>query len=157
MANKGITVEVTGLKEAIATLEQMGPKATMSIGPLLKQCADTRVVAEAKRLVPVATGALKGSIQAREPVYGDQVVSVTVGAGGVAAPYALAVHENPRAGKTGGVSPQGKPYARTKKGKPTWATTGQWKYLEIPALAAAKDSAQWLARAVRGIMKQWGN
>jgi hypothetical protein len=149
MASKGITVEVTGMKEALATLQQMGPKAQASIGPLLTQFANTKVVTEAKKLVPVLDGGLKGSIQALEPVTDGQRISVKVVAGGVAAPYALAVHENPRAGKTGGVSPSGKRYAR-------WATVGQWKYLEIPAMAAAKESAQWFANAVRGIMKRWG-
>jgi len=155
MAKKAIRVEIKGLQEAVAVLAQMGPRATESIGVLLKQFADTKVVMPAKELVPVATGNLKGSIQALEPELNGSRVSVKVVAGNAAYNYALAVHENPRAGKTGGVSPSGKKYPTTKHGKPTWSTVGQWKYLEIPALAAAKESAQWLANGAKAIMKTW--
>jgi hypothetical protein len=55
-----------------------------------------------------------------------------MGYGGPSAPYALAVHENPRAGQTGGISPKGQPYEH-------WAHTGQWKYLETPLKAAVPD------------------
>lgn len=46
---------------------------------------------------------------------------------GYHAVYAMAVHENPRSGKTGGFSPSGRPYPPG-----TWARTGNWKYLENP-------------------------
>lgn len=39
--------------------------------------------------------------------------------------YAMYVHENPRAGKTGGVSPKGRKYPEG-----TYSTTGNWKFLE---------------------------
>ena len=60
--------------------------------------------------------------------------TITMGYGGPAAPYAIAVHENPRAGKTGGLSPSGKPYEH-------WARTGGWKYLETPLKAATGQIA----------------
>ena len=42
--------------------------------------------------------------------------------------YAWDVHENPRSGKTGGFSPQGRPYRY-------WAREGEFKYLEKPFLS----------------------
>lgn len=45
------------------------------------------------------------------------------------AAYALRVHENPRAGKTGGRSPSGARYR-------SWARVGKWKYLEHPMMRA---------------------
>ena len=42
---------------------------------------------------------------------------------GFTALYAVFVHENPRAGKTAGTSPQGKPYKRASE-------VGEWKFLE---------------------------
>lgn len=50
-----------------------------------------------------------------------------MGAIGYTAVYALKIHENPRSGHTGGTSPRGREYLRG-----SFATTGQWKYLETP-------------------------
>jgi hypothetical protein len=50
-----------------------------------------------------------------------------MGAIGFTAVYALKIHENPRSGSTGGASPRGREYARG-----SFATVGQWKYLETP-------------------------
>lgn len=44
---------------------------------------------------------------------------------GFSAVYATVTHENPRAGKTGGVSPSGRLYPPG-----TWAAKGEWKFLE---------------------------
>lgn len=50
--------------------------------------------------------------------------------------YAVLVHENPRAGNTGGFSPSGRKYTagREPSGRKSrakaYATTGQWKFLE---------------------------
>ncbi len=44
---------------------------------------------------------------------------------GYTAAYAVFVHENPRAGKTEGLSPSGNRYK-------TWAGAGKWKFLEDP-------------------------
>lgn len=78
---------------------------------------------------PVDTGNLKNSGHVEFPKIDGTNVSVRMGYGGAAAPYAAIVHENPRAGKTGGVSPSGRKYKH-------WARVGQWKYLERPFLDA---------------------
>ncbi len=55
---------------------------------------------------------------------------------GFSAEYAVPVHENPRAGKTGGISPSGRAYSagRTPSGRVStrkvFATSGEWKFLE---------------------------
>lgn len=75
--------------------------------------------------VPVMDGPLRSSgVVLPIDVSGDRT-TLTLGFGGPAAPYAAAVHENPRSGKTGGVSPKGKKYKR-------WAKVGAYKYLEGP-------------------------
>ena len=68
-----------------------------------------------------------------------------IGKGGVveigfSAVYAVAVHENPRSGKTGGVAPRGRTGSKTAGlgdisvpivyPKGTYATRGEWKFLE---------------------------
>ncbi len=90
---------------------------------------------------PVDTGTLRNSGRVNLPVIQDTKVEVSLGYGGPAAPYALAVHENPRAGKTYGYSPRGQPYQH-------WARSGQWKYLETPVKAAVNDITNNLGTAV---------
>jgi hypothetical protein len=121
------TFEMTvgGSKEVAAALRQLEGKAFPSLRAALFQEANA-LVNDSKALCPVDTGNLinsaftyeAGSVLTHHPEF-------LVGYGGAAAPYALAVHENPRAGKTGGVGPSGQHYKH-------WAQVGQWKYLETP-------------------------
>ena len=69
-------------------------------------------------------------------------VTVAMGYGDAAVAYAAAVHENARAGKTGGTSPSGRRYKH-------WAAVGSWKYLELPFLAAEKGMLSRLADRIR--------
>ena len=63
------------------------------------------------------------------------------------------VHENPRSGKTGGVSPSGKKYY-PRPGYPVpYSQVGQWKYLETPARIAASNSSRWLLAEAAAIME----
>jgi len=84
-----------------------------------------KMMSNHRRVVGRAKGEVK---RAREPQ--AQI--------GYSAVYALTVHENPRAGKTGGVSPSGKAYSagRTTGGRKStrvvWAEKGNWKFLENP-------------------------
>lgn len=149
MANKVIHLEVTGLGTALHRLQELGDRAIEAAAILLKDFADTQVVAPAKEIVPVDTGALRATIQATDPVVSGTKVSVSVSAGGPAAPYALSVHENPRSGQTAGLSPSGKKYR-------SWARSGEWKYLERPALAAATSSASWLMDAAAALLRRMG-
>jgi len=61
---------------------------------------------------------------------------------GYRAPYAWVVHENPRAGRTGGKSPSNRPY-------PFWAEGGSWKFLEQPLLENRQKILRIIARGRR--------
>lgn len=75
--------------------------------------------------VPVMDGQLRATgVVLPVEVSGD-TLTLTLGFGGPAAPYAVKTHENPRAGKTGGVSPSGRRYKK-------WARVGGYKFLEAP-------------------------
>lgn len=50
--------------------------------------------AESMRRTPVDTGALRASHEVSDPVVSGRDISVTISVGGVAAPYAVYVHEN---------------------------------------------------------------
>lgn len=120
-----LTVGLSGDKELKAKLRQLGAAALPAGAASLFDSATNIMAISRGQYVPVETGTLRASGFVQPPDFEGKSVSVYLGYGGAAAPYALAVHENPRAGKTGGVSPSGKKYKR-------WAQVGQWKYLEQP-------------------------
>ena len=109
---KGIKIEIKGLKELNRKLNKLAKQAPRIVARELFRFAEEKIANRSrKEFVPVMTGALKTSIITQLPVVMGSKVSVIVGAGSSAVKYALSVHENPRAGKTGGVSPQGKRYS----------------------------------------------
>lgn len=114
-----MTLHVEGQLEVLKILQQLGERAPVAMQAALNEEANG-LLNDADQLVPRDTANLANSKFQRETPDG-----VEVGYGGAAAPYALATHENPRSGRTGGVSPSGKPYTH-------WAAVGQWKYLEQP-------------------------
>jgi hypothetical protein len=116
--------QVKGIRELEQNLRQMAKAAPEASARAVYVWAE-EVMAKSKELVPVDSGTLRGTGHVDLPVIGPTEVSVRLGYGGPAAPYALAVHENPRSGKTGGFSPSGRPYRH-------YARVGQWKYLEQP-------------------------
>ena len=138
-------VRVTGLREAQTTLRTMGRAAPVALGEALYREGETIMARSKAEFVPVATGTLRASGHVTLPQRIGQRMRVVLGFGGPAAPYALAVHENPRSGQTGGVSPRGRLYK-------LWARVGEWKYLETPAKAATAGMADRLAGALRAIL-----
>lgn len=52
------------------------------------------IITDAKNECPVRYGVLRASGHVQEPVIGDRIVTVKLGFGGPAAPYAVFVHEN---------------------------------------------------------------
>lgn len=82
--------------------------------------------AESMRRTPVDTGALRGSHQVSKPQIQGRIISVTISVGGVAAPYAVIVHED------------------------TYAThsVGQAKFLESTILESSPFMAARVARRV---------
>lgn len=116
---------VTGLDVAEATLRRVGSAVRQETIAGLYQVAEEEM-AEAKRRVPVDTGALAGSGYVSPPQVSGSDVSVALGFGGPAAPYALHVHENLEA-----LHP-----------------TGQAKYLESTLVESAPYMAERIARRV---------
>lgn len=116
--------------------------ALLRAGRALFRVANEIIADSKANYVPVDTGTLRstGAVQIEGGVGGGRV-TVTLGFGGPAAPYALFVHENPRSGKTGGVSPSGQKYRR-------YAKVGQFKYLEIPFNQRRRDIPGLLAAAI---------
>lgn len=118
-------VETRGTPELRARLRGLPTELRQRvIGPALMREAQELLTAS-QALVPVDQGPLRASGQVVGPEWVNGVGTVVVGYGSAAVKYAVSVHENPRSGRTGGVTPSG----RRRK---TWATTGQWKFLEQP-------------------------
>jgi Bacteriophage HK97-gp10, putative tail-component len=93
MAEKLISVEVKGLDKVIANLQATGPEITQALAAALFMEAEA-TMAESKLEVPVDTGALRASGTVKMPVINPDSVTVEMGYGGAAAPYAVFVHED---------------------------------------------------------------
>ena len=135
-----VTLTITGAAEVANKLRVLGEAMPAAIGRALYRFVEAEIAKPAKeQYVPVITGNLRASIAVDQPIITARTVVVVVGAGGSAAPYGRMVHENPRSGRTGGLSPRGRPYKR-------YSRVGQWKYLEIPAMEAAHTRLDAFAR-----------
>ena len=138
------TITLTGLDTVMKNLSAFGKNAQDAAAVALFEEANAIKNESQARYVPVDTGELR-----QEHAFVDEAASVSGGkvsiTFGYTGPYAASVHENPRAGKTGGVSPSGKKYRH-------WATTGQWKFLEIPLLNAERGMLQRLAGRIYSVL-----
>lgn len=137
------SITLTGTREVAAEITRQVERVPVLVGSAMYAEAQD-IMHASSALVPVDTGQLAGTAMIESPRYEALNVEVVMGYGGTAAPYARVTHENPRAGKTGGVSPSGAKYQH-------WAKVGQWKYLEQPFLAAAKGLAERVASRVRAM------
>lgn len=132
---------VRGSDQVIRNLQALGDQMPAALGRALYRFAEVDVAGPAKQdYAPVVTGALRSSIRTEPPEIGRRSAKVVVAAGGAAAAYARIVHENPRAGRTGGTSPSGRRYKR-------WSRVGEWKYLETPAMLAASSGVGFAREA----------
>jgi hypothetical protein len=162
-----LTLEVKGDGALLNNLNQLGEAMNLAVERGLFQWGEEVMADSKEHYVPVDTGQLRASgfvltpslqdvpvgavpsaeaRQAINPRLPDEIAAV-MGFGGPATPYALSVHENPRSGKTGGVSPQGKRYK-------SWARVGQWKYLHIPVQAHASRLTETVAASVRKMIER---
>jgi hypothetical protein len=118
----------TGTETMRKQIKDLAAIAPGAIALALYEEAEELITDIKENHIPVDQGTLKGSgyVVPPKPLPGGGYV-VRMGFGGAAAPYAWAVHENPRSGKTGGISPSGRRYK-------TWAKVGAWKYFERPFL-----------------------
>lgn len=144
---RGITRWCTVAKVIITeTISQsaadIASRAPVAIAQALYQQAQEIMATSVTQYVPKDTGFLADSQRVDPPVMSEREVSVAFGFG---AEYAVYVHENPRAGKTMGLSPQGKKYA-------SWARAGEWKFLETPLKAKAPEAVDGLRQAVNELI-----
>ena len=146
-------INVTGLDEVLKNLNLVGENAKNAAAEAMLTEA-TNIIYASKAMVPVDQGTLKGGAIAQAPggVGGTYVTQPTMTGNkistefGYNGPYAARVHENPRAGKTEGVSPKGRKYQH-------WARVGEFKFLEKPFLAAEAGMLQRMAARIKSGLK----
>lgn len=114
-------IELKGLKKLIEITERIEGGEQILAQAMYAEA--TVILNESKKIVPVDTGNLRASGRVERPVTGKGRASVQITYGGVAAPYALIVHEVPP--NSGGRWGTGMKHAAGKS----------YKYLEIPVMA----------------------
>jgi len=92
----GTGFKLTGTEQMRKKLERISRRLPTELEVALRQEAEV-VATACKKATPVQYGALKGSIHVEGPRTVGTVASADIVAGGVAAPYAVYVHENMRA------------------------------------------------------------
>jgi hypothetical protein len=143
---KQINMTVSGIQTTKLKLQRNSLKAIGATKLALREEAERIMAISKEQYVPVDTGNLRASGHVKTPQAVGSLVYVDLGYGGAAAPYALSVHENPRSGKTGGISPSGFPYEH-------WAQTGEWKYLETPVKQALPGLNKRIQTRVRTVLQ----
>ncbi len=87
-----ITVEIKGAKQLQEALAKLGDRMMAEAGKALYAEAEL-IMTESKEQCPVDTGALRGTGHVEDPQASGGQVTVQMGYGGPAAPYAVYVHE----------------------------------------------------------------
>lgn len=142
----------TGTDKLRAQLRSLRAAAPLALASALYEESEAFIENVKEHHVPVMDGQLRGSGFVHPPeVLGgaNPGYLIRMGFGGAAAPYAWVVHENPRAGKTEGVSPSGRRYKK-------WAKVGHWKYFERPFLAWQKRLPGLISRRIAMIWRTKG-
>lgn len=127
------------LKFSFTVSRGTGPRAvlndmmTAAVGAASQQLE--AVMTTSKQLVPVDTGVLRSSGTVTQPRRTEEGVTIEIGYGGAAAPYATFVHEDLDAQHT----------------------IGQAKYLEEPLTAAIPDIVDAIAHAAEAAAKKHQN
>jgi hypothetical protein len=147
MSSQTFVMTVTGTEQVLATLKALGEQAAPAMLKALRTEAE-ELMTDSQALVPRMDGNLANSGRVVEDLKAN-VPTLIVGYGGSAAPYALSVHENPRSGQTGGLSPSGKKYTK-------WAHVGQWKYLEQPWKQRMTGFTDRIAASLRATLLKGG-
>lgn len=120
-------LDVKGLRDMAKALQKEPDRARALLASAMTTEAE-RIMAQAKRLTPVDTGALRASGHVQKPkVIPRTRIEVVLGFGGPSVPYAVYVHENLDAHHK----------------------VGQAKFLEQPLFLAQDGLAERLATEVR--------
>ena len=88
-------VKITGDKKVIANLNKLARRAPIGAAAALFQEAEKVMTESKESFVPVDLGVLRVSGKVAQPDITPLGASVTMGYGGEAAAYALAIHEHP--------------------------------------------------------------
>jgi len=124
-------VIVKGVDKTLARLARMNPRARQALKAALYMEGEN-IMGESKRQVPVDTGNLRTTGHVEPPKEASGIITVTLGYGGPAAPYAVYIHED-----------------LTKR-----HAVGKAKYLEDPANEAAKGLTERVGRRVREAVEE---
>lgn len=141
------SLEMKGLPNLQKRIEAIGKHTPNVVAIALNEEAHTILADSVTNYAPHDTGHLKNTAKVELPVVTNREVSVQFGYG---ADYALAVHENPRTGVTGGKSPSGQQYR-------SWSRTGGWKYLEEPLKSHAPEVAVKLRKDIDAFVESLGD
>jgi hypothetical protein len=136
-----MTIKLSGVKKFTYNLRALERGTWPAVVDALNVEAGQILKESQEFFVPIVTGRLRDSgyvTPARKGHHGN-LAKVNIGYSAV---YAAAVHENPRAGKTHGISPKGKYYK-------TWASTGGYKFLTRPLQQALPGMGGRLSRGIR--------
>lgn len=125
-----VTVQVDGMKDVLADLARLNGDGPKAISAALFKEAEV-IANEARRLVPVDTGALRSTIHVEGPKETAAGAEVEIIAGGPAAGYAVYVHEDPT------------------KHHPN----GEYKFIEKPVLAEVQNIAAAIREEVSRLTK----
>lgn len=144
-----LSVTIEGTAEMKASLAQIGADAQAKAAAALYQEAEIVMAESKERYVPVNHGVLRGSGFVQPPKIDGGDITVTLGFGGTAKAYAIAVHEHlsdysPRSWRKAEAD------GRHVKFSPSGAGP---KYLERPLMETAKYLAQHLADRMRAVLK----
>lgn len=134
-----VSVNITGLPELLKEMKDKVEDVNEAAARAVREEA-IGLFEDSQVLVPVDKGRLRESGEVR--LGGPTVLEAEVA---YTASYAWPVHENPRSGKTGGVSPSGRLYK-------TYAAHGQWKYLEQPMKEREETYKERFAAQVRRVL-----
>ena len=120
--------------------------ALKALGGALNLEGET-IMTKSKKIVPVDDGYLMNSGFVEQPEYSGHEVSVTLGYGGKAAAYALAVHE---VGSPGFPGTPNHPWYGKSADDINWNRPGSGsKYLEKPVKEAQRNLHRRLARRIK--------
>ncbi len=141
-----LDTKISGFAELQATLEKFSSEAELlaAARPEMTRVG-AKILKRSIDLTPRDRGGLVNSA-GMKTAGGAKDLTVTLGYGAV---YAGVVHENPRSGKTGGVSPSGQRYKH-------WAQGGQSKFLETAMREAQQTAWPDVARGVEAWLRQHG-
>ena len=138
-------VTFTGSDKLRAKLQALATATPLILATAVREEAEVLMAEIKEKHVPRRDSTLANSGFVKPISVTANIVRAIFGFGGGAVKYAWAIHENPRAGKTEGVSPSGRRYKK-------WAKVGAYKFVEQPLFAFANGLPQ---RVFKRVNDKW--